>query len=270
MAEGQDVVGVPKAQLEQLVEQARAYQDIAKQQEAPTGNPKIKSPEPKKSIGERAEELKQRTVNLTKSIDGFVGDALKYGTASFTAGSALPMMLIHPLAGLVYTTVAGSTAYIATNLAYNLLTGSVGVAYNTLRHPINTIGNLTKIIGSVVAHPGETIKNIFAAPEKIFNYLFNGRNSNKYGKFLGGLIGGSMAFKSFAPELFGKAATVAGDTLLSLKEGASLVYDKALAAVEAGKGAVSDYYWNQLFVNNPVEVAAESLKNKYHSFGFQH
>ncbi|MBS3115226.1 hypothetical protein J4482_01210 [Candidatus Woesearchaeota archaeon] len=225
----------------------------------PAGGLEQRTSVPSKSLEQKLQETKENVVNVMNKVDGFVGDTLKYGAASYSAGSVLPIVFLSPIMGLVYTTIVGSTTYIAMNMGYNFVTGSFGLAYKLIRHPVDTIGSVFRKTTEVVMHPFDTVKNIAMAPEKIFNYFFKGRNSNKYGKMLGCAIGGGLAFKNLAPETFGKLASIISGAKEAATSSVSNVVDRVKEGIEVTKEAVNKYYWNTLYLRNPIDSVDSAM-----------
>lgn len=202
------------------------------------------------------------------TLDGFVGDTLRYGVGSYMATTTLPAVagagLAGILGGIIYTTIAGSAAYIATNLAYNLITGAVGGAYSVLRHPIETPGKLLRGLGGFVTSPSNVIKGVFSAPEKIFNYFFKGRNTNKYGKVLGMTVGILGAMKFVTPYLFGKITGAIGKAIPPLKASLGATYHKANLIYEGMKEAAREGY-RTFYIHDPVGSAVGGLQQAFAS-----
>ncbi|HME87045.1 MAG TPA: hypothetical protein VKE88_01405 [Candidatus Nanoarchaeia archaeon] len=185
------------------------------------------APAQEKTLVEKAQAFEQRTLDVAKSVDGFVGDFVKAVPSSYLAMTVLPYALVNPIAGLAFASLAASSAYIATNVAYNLLTDVPRILYSTARHPINAIKSLI----NVIANPMKKLQMIASAPKSIFNYLVKGRNHNKYGKIVGNLIGGGLAAAYISPQLFSGAASAVNGITAPVGQGVSMFGEKAGAVM---------------------------------------
>ena len=226
--------------------------------------------ESSKSIADHAQSLEDNVLSTASKVDGFVGSALRSGATSYTLVSTLPVFFANPFAGAAYVAIGTTVANFTTNLIWKTLGGGAALGYNIVRHPINTVSTALGYVSNIALNPLGTIKGLFSAPEKIFDFMFKAKNSNKTGRTIGSLIGGGLALNYVAPELLSSATRNIGDVgsgiWAKLKAGAGMFYSKAERAIDAVQDVAKEYYSNVGDISDIVDDAGNAVDTATYQF----
>lgn len=212
------------------------------------------------------QDVEKKGLDLVNKVDGFVGDFARYGAASYGAGVTLPMILVNPLSGIVSTALVGSISYIGSNLLYNFATGGLKLTYSLFRHPLDSVKVVADKVASIVVNPIGTVKEVLSLPKKLYEYLIEGGNHNKYGKILGALCGGGLAMNTLSS---GTMNSLLGN--YRVDAALSGIKDMGSAAAGGGSGLIdaikeaSINLKDHLEIHNPLEPALEAAGRAFDS-----
>ncbi|MBN2421133.1 hypothetical protein JXB27_02530 [Candidatus Woesearchaeota archaeon] len=272
MAEGtqaEEMIPVPKSQLEQLVAMARVgheqMEGAQREGAAPT------------EAGERAEPEKptkkkkqKKPINFEEEIirkpaaylDGLVGSTVRSAATSYSIGLAAPLILMNPLIGLPYAAIMGGTSYVLANISYKMPRFLLTSAYNIAFHPLKSIGKVWEVgknfipgtgwfkkvgnfIQGKISGDGEE-KEKSNKPVGLTGFLFKPHNENALGKIIGSTIGFGAALKYLSPGTFdsiaGKISDVVVPKVASVAEGTKLAGEKLYGLADATFSAGKTYF----------------------------
>lgn len=202
----------------------------------------------KKAGGKKKVSIGNGLENALTETSKFTGSFMRSAAVTSTIATALPIMTVNPVAGIVYAGYNAVVAYFMANTFYKISRDSLALASAPFLSPMKTIDTVVDVIFKRVLNPmmwltgiKDLLKLPFTAfktmvtypfttkkaitrmvqgpdgkPEKVKEYI---EYDSVFGRTMGGFVGGGLGLYFAAPEIM--------HSVLSYLPGGEQMFNKA-------------------------------------------